>query len=83
MADGREHKRRLNPIRWFKPMAAGHKLAPADAAVHFNPAKFRRIPGQLPLTPTGGGGDAVVVAEDDGQGEAAVDGEDGEMGGRL
>jgi hypothetical protein len=26
---------------------------------------------------------AVVVAEDDGQGAASVDGEDGEMGGRL
>jgi hypothetical protein len=49
MGNGTEHKRRLDPIRWFRPLARGHKLAPADAAVHFNPGKFRSIPGQLPL----------------------------------
>lgn len=49
--DGKEHKWRLAPIRWFTPLPPGRKLAPADAAVHFDPAKFRKIPGQLPLTP--------------------------------
>jgi hypothetical protein len=45
------HKRVLKRIRWIRPLPPDHKFAPADAPVHFNPGKFRRIPGQLALAP--------------------------------